>query len=74
MRSPPGVSGRDVVSAATVAPVGMYVSPLIASADRCSASRHWWSGIRARSSQFRQNRVVACMPRLRVVGADGEPR
>ena len=31
---PPGVSGSDVVSAATVAPVGMYVSPLITSAER----------------------------------------
>jgi hypothetical protein len=34
LRSPPGVSGSDVVNAATVAPVGMYVSPLIVSAAR----------------------------------------
>ena len=59
MRSPPGVSGSDVVSAATVAPVGMYVSPLIASAERWINGRSSWSGIRARASQLRQKRVVA---------------
>ena len=40
LRSPPGVSGNDVVSAATVAPVGMYVSPLIASAARWITGRN----------------------------------
>ena len=40
------------MSAATVAPVGAYVSPLIVSADRWSGSRHRWSGS-ARSVQPR---------------------
>jgi len=54
LRSPPGVSGSEVVSAATVAPVGMYVRPLTTSAERWSGSRHRWSGVRALPSQFRQ--------------------
>jgi hypothetical protein len=49
------------VSAATVAPVGMYVRPLIVSAERWTGSRQRWSGIRARPSQARQNRVVAAI-------------
>jgi len=36
---PPGVSGSDVVRAATVAPVGMKVRPLMASAERSMCSR-----------------------------------
>jgi len=47
------------VRAATVAPVGMYVRPLIASADRWIGSRKRWSGMRARPSHARQKRVVA---------------
>jgi hypothetical protein len=42
------------VSAATVAPVGMYVSPLIVSAERWIGSRNRWSGMRALASQLRQ--------------------
>jgi hypothetical protein len=48
-----------VVSAATVAPVGMYVRPLIVSADRWIIGPSSWSGIAARASQSRQKRVVA---------------
>ncbi len=47
------------MSAATVAPVGMYVMPLIASAERWIGSRKRWSGILARSSHVRQKRIVA---------------
>ena len=49
------------MSAATVAPVGMYVRPLIASAERWTGSRHRWSGIRARLSQRRQKLTVAAI-------------
>ena len=37
----------------------MYVSPLIASAERWIKARNSWSGMRARDSQWRQKRVVA---------------
>ena len=43
------------MSAAIVALVGMYVSPLMASAERWMGSRQRWSGIRALPSQLRQN-------------------
>jgi hypothetical protein len=49
------------VAAATVEPVGMYVRPLTVSADRSSGWRSGWSGMRARASQLRQNRMVASM-------------
>ena len=47
------------MAAATVAPVGMYVRPLIVSAERWIGSRQRWSGSRAWPSQRRQNRTVA---------------
>jgi hypothetical protein len=58
LRSPPGVSGSEVVNAATVAPVGMNVRPLIVSAERWIGSRQTWSSGRARLSHSRQKRVV----------------
>jgi hypothetical protein len=48
-----------VVNAATAAPVGMYVRPLIVSAERWIIGPRSWSGMAARASQSRQKRVVA---------------
>jgi hypothetical protein len=47
------------VSAATVAPVGMYVRPLVVRAERWTSSRNRWSGSRACPSPLRQKRRVA---------------
>jgi hypothetical protein len=51
LRSPPGVSGSEVVAAAAIAPVGAYMSPFSVSALRWSTVLHGWSGNRPRSSQ-----------------------
>ena len=52
------------MAAATVAPVGMYVRPLIVSAERWIGSRQRWSGSLACPSQRRQNLTVAAMRAL----------
>ena len=44
-----------------MAPVGIYIRPLIVSADRLSGCRSGWYGMHARASQRRQNRTVASM-------------
>ena len=41
-----------------VAPLGMYVRPLMASAERWIGPRQRWSGNRVESIQVRQNSVV----------------
>ena len=49
----------------------MYVSPLIASAERWSGSRQRWSGMRARASQLRQKPAVAASCAVRLVDCLG---
>jgi hypothetical protein len=51
LRSPPGVSGSDVVAAAASAPVGANVSPFRVSALRSRWPRNRWSGKLPRASQ-----------------------
>ncbi len=63
-----------MVSAATVAPVGMKVSPLIASAERWIGSRNLWSGIRARLSHDRQKRMVVSMRAAAASASSGATR
>ena len=59
------------MSAATVAPVGMYVSPLMVSAERWIGSRYRWSGTRAPSNQRRQKVTVFAIRRAASSASSG---
>ena len=70
MRGPPTSSGREVVGAATIPPVGAYVSAFSVTSDRSTASAHspfdW-----LRAVQSLQNAAVASRASASLIDCGG---
>jgi hypothetical protein len=73
LRSPPGVSGSDVVAAAIIAPVGANVSPFSVSPPRWRCERHGVIGKRAVLEPLLPEAACARKPRIGLLVAPGQP-
>jgi hypothetical protein len=70
LRSPPSVSGSEVVAAATMPPVGSYVSAFSVNSDLTTASRHSPLYVQ-RSAHSSQSFSVAVSSSSAAIGVGG---